>query len=230
MKRLALSVLCLLSSVLASLSALGPHPVERIRMGETDAAVSYKDKMSDGSYRDSQIVKPDTPVYPGRIALVATNDVPGMWELRYAAYYESGKVVTNSQYVVKTARDRLKTAPALNAPPMPCTNAPPRKDALAHAKARASAAPDNASTNKVSRMGKRQGREVSSLIANGRVVRTMTDGAVIVEPLRVAHTARVTAAPAAIAPPPGKHTKEYLLGFAAGVAAAAAAYGIKRVV
>jgi hypothetical protein len=44
----------------------------------------------------------------------------------------------------------------------------------------------------------------------------------------VIKTARLGAPLAAPQPPPGKHSKEYLLGFAAGLAAAAAAYGFKR--
>ncbi len=216
----------------SAIAELGPHPVERIRMGETEAAVNYKDKMSDGTFRDSQIIKPETPVYPVRIALVSTNDVPGMWQLFYAAYYESGKVFTNTQYVIKTqARDRLKTVPVVEAPPMPGTNAPPIKDALAHAKVRAFADQEPASTNKVVKMGKKQAREVSAMMANGKIVRTLSDGTVNVEPLRVAHTARVNVKSVDVKPPAGnKYNAKELAAFAAGVAATLAALGIKKVV
>lgn len=79
-------------------------------------------------------------------------------------------------------------------------------------------------------MGKFAPRVASSRVDGNKVIQTMTDGTERAETLRLAHTARVTAAAPVIAPPPGKHAKDYLLGFAAGVAAAAAAYGIKRIV
>ncbi len=197
---------------------LGPHPVERLRMGDTESAVLYKDKMSDGTWRDSQIVKPAAPAYPERITLSGTNDLPALWELVYVVTYEGGRVQTNSEFVVKTSpRDRLRTVPVIEDSPAPAEEAIVKTDALAQ--------------TKVMKMGKRQPRELSATIRGDKVEHTLSDGTVSVAPLRVAHTARVSAPLPDVQPPAGnKYNAKELAAFAAGVAAALAAYGIKRVV
>lgn len=215
-----LLVLCLMA--LPAAAGLGPHVVERLRMTESGRQVTYKDKLSNGTFRDSAVVKPVTPEYPGRVALVATNDLPAMWELVYAAHYDSGKVSTNREYVVKQGRDRLKLAPEV--PPLPevSTNRPAKIDALALAKIRVqraeAAVPGKVTTNK---MGKAVARVKAVRMEGGRAVQTLTDGSERAVELRTAHTARVGAAypgKREVPEPTGK-SATFLLGFAAGVAA-----------
>jgi hypothetical protein len=215
-----LLVLCLMA--LPAAAALGPHVVERVRMKESARAVTYKDRLSDGTYRDSAVNKPVAPDYPGRVALVATNDLPAMWELVYAAYFESGKVSTNREYVVKQGRDRLKLAPEV--PPLPAalTNAPDKADALALAKIRMQRAEGTVrgkvTTNK---MGKALARVKAVRMEGGKAVQTLTDGSERAVELRTAHTARVGASypgKREVPEPTGK-SATFLLGFAAGVAA-----------
>lgn len=215
-------------------AALGPHAVSRTLISEDDTAVAYKDKMSDGTYRDSQVVKPKIvlPTYPGRITLVGTNDTPRFFELVYESVYDGGQKATNYTAVLKDKRDIIKDRLAL--PPMPeeSTNAPARTDAFAVAKNRMIGQPVSI-TNKVVRMAPYQPRLISSMMANGKVVRTMSDGHISIEPLRLAHTARVSASPSgpSVKPPPGnKYNARELAAFAAGAAAALAAYGIKKAI
>ncbi len=220
------TALLLILSACSSLAALGPHPVARILFKDTQQAVLYKDRMSDGTYRDSQIVK---TVYPVRITLVQTNDFPSMWALVYEAAFHDGRRETNENYVVKTdPRDRLKIVPVL--PPMPTAVANSiHKKALALAIGRTANHPQ---TNKVIKMAPYEARLISSKIKGNQVEMTLSDGTVKTAPLRLAHTARVTSDPRSqpVPEPTGNHSREYLLGFAAGVLAAGGIMASKKAI
>lgn len=184
----ALSAFCVLSVC----AGLGPHAVERLRISDDSKSVVYKDRMSDGTFRDSQMVKPKPPEYPERIELVGTNDMQGIWCLVYAAHYEDGRVETNVSYVVKTdPRDRLKTVPTMPPAPGEPDKPPAKTDALELAKARI-LPPAAAATNSVVKMAPHAPRVLSSKIKGNKVVHTLDDGTTIEAALKRAHTARVT--------------------------------------
>ena len=184
--------------LIAAAAAAQPVAVQRIRMSETEEAVMYKDKMSDGTYRDSRVVKPKPVYYPERIELVGTNDAPRFYELVYVGYYFDGTVRTNHTPVLKSKR---MLAEELLVPPPPVPDVPPphertlaKDDALGHAKARL-LAPAAAETNAVRRMGPPAPRVKTALLADGKLVETMTDGTVRISAPRRAFTARTDARP-----------------------------------
>lgn len=208
--------ICLISA--SCMAALGPHPVERTRMSENALAVQYRDKMSDGTFRDSELPKPKMPEFPARIELTATNEAAAFWELVYVAHFDGGLVTTNYTSVLKDKRDMLAERLVMPEPPEPSTNAPAKLAAMALAKERML---ESVTTNRVARMGKRIPRALNSRIENGRIVQTMTNGSVRTNDLKTAHTARVNAQspnPIEVPEPTGK-SATFLLGFAAGVAA-----------
>ncbi len=210
-------------------AALGPHAIERVMIKEDATGVVYKDKMSDGTYRDSQVAKPKIvlPEYPIRTVLIATNDTDRFFELVYESVYEGGRKATNYTSVLKDKRDIIKSK--LVVPPMPeeSTNAPAKIDAFAFAKNRIMGAPIVV-TNTVKRMGANQPRIVSSTMANGKVVHTMSDGKTKIEKLRTAHTAKVASSGKKEVPEPTGKSATFLLGFAAGVAAMGGAVAVKK--
>lgn len=225
-----LSVLCL-----PCLASLGPHPVDRTLMDETETAMLYRDKMTDGSYRDSQILKPapvKPPQYPVRITLIGTNDLEAMWGLVYEGAFEGGRVETNTEYVIKTGRDRLKTALEIPEPPRAYTNDFSKENALDHAKQRRPILLSDTSTNKVMRMAKAEARVDGTLIDGDFIVMSMTDGTERRQPIKKAFTSRVSARPVTdITPPVGnRYGVKELAAFAAGVAATLAALGVKKAV
>lgn len=208
---------------------LGVYAVSRTLISEDATGVVYKDKMSDGTFRNSQVAKPKIvlPEYPIRTTLIATNDTDRFFELVYESVYEGGRKSTNYTAVLKDKRDIIKSK--LTMPPMPeeSTNAPSRKDAFALAKNSVLGAPVVV-TNTVKRMGKQEPRIKSSIMENGKVVHTMTDGSTKIEKLRTAHTAKVASSSKKEVPEPTGKSATFLLGFAAGVAAMGGAVAVKK--
>lgn len=214
----------------AALGGVPAHVVSRVLMAEDGGRVSYRDQMADGSWRDSGVDKPKPPEYPVRVELIATNSLASVWEFVYLAHYESGRVSTNREYTVKSARERLKTVPDLpHPPPDPEESAPAAGDALGLAKRRmregaVAVAVETMGgepvTNVVRRMGGKAVRLASVTMAGGKAVKTMTDGSVVTEPLRLAYTARVASSPVT-----GKAAPDPARGAGAGALAAAAAAG-----
>lgn len=206
---------------------LGIHAVTRTLMDEDASSVTYKDRMSDGTYRDSRVLKPKMPEYPVRTTLVETNDTDRFFELVYESVYAGGRKSTNHTAVLKSKRDIIRDR--LTLPPMPqeVTNAPARSDAFALTKNRVLGKPVIV-TNKIMRMGAVQPRVLDSKIVNGEVHQRMTDGTTRVEPLRRAFTARVTTEKPREVPEPEGESQLFLLGFAAGAAAAGGVVAAKK--
>lgn len=210
--------------ILAASAPADSRVVYRTKMAETDSEVLYKDRLADGSLRDSKVKKPAPPEYPERVELTGTNSLASMWELIYVAHYAGGRVQTNYDHVVKSQRQRAETAiDALQPPtPRPRPASTNRKDAVALALARhiASApAPEAAVTN---RMKPRAATVLSERIDGGQIVRHLSDGTETRTTPRRAYTARVAAQPSA---PAGSGTPSQAAGAAAAAAIAAGAAG-----
>ena len=206
---------------------LGIHAVTRTLMDEDASSVTYKDRMSDGTYRDSRVLKPKMPEYPVRTTLVETNDTDRFFELVYESVYAGGRKTTNNTAILKSKRDIIKDK--LTLPPMPheATNAPAKSDAFALTKNRVLGTPKLV-TNKIVRMGAVQVRVLDSKLVDGKVQQRMTDGTTRTVPLRRAFTARVQPNEPKEVPEPEGESQLFLLGFAAGAAAAGGVVAAKK--
>ncbi len=205
---------------------------ERWMKGETETEQVWIDKLTDGTYRESIVKKVPTVV---RSRLIATNDVGFAWRFDYEARLSDGTYVTNAAFRPKPAKaqlnDKIATMAAAAQPPMPPTNEVERvevgmkamKSAPAAALAQAVVVRKRAENNK----------PVTALNAgNGKMVLTYKDGRTEVREIKHVVSARKPSPYAKdIKPPAGnKYTAKELAAFAAGVAAALAAYGIKKAV
>ena len=205
---------------------------ERWIKGETDTEQVWIDKMSDGTYRESIVKKAPTVV---RSKLIATNDVGFAWRFDYEAKLSDGSVVTNAAFRPKPAKvklnDQLAAMASVPQPPMPSTNEVDRIEVgVKSMKSPASAALAGAV---VTHKRAKNNRPVTALNAgNGKMVLTYKDGSTEVKDIKHVVSARKPSPYAKdIKPPAGnKYTAKELAAFAAGVAAALAAYGIKKAV
>jgi hypothetical protein len=215
--------------VLPAFAKLNIHPVERLRLYETEDAVFYNDRMSDGTIRESQIRKPRQPSYPERVSIVETNETAAAWQLVYSIVWPDGSSTTNFESVVKTDKlDRLVRRPA--ALPPPPDRLAKRDDALAATllRARKSAAKaDPKGPVKEQRMGPNE----RTVFQGGEIVKLVNGKEVSRSPARRAFTARVQSAPINQEQQPESNSTAPIAGaVAAGVAAGAGAVylGLKR--
>lgn len=103
-------------------SAQDPMPKFRLRMGETEDAYQWRETMTDGTVRESVVLKPKPPPQPVRVRLIATNDVGFAWRYDYEVGRDDGSVITNASFQPKPPRERLAKQLALERPtdpPMP---------------------------------------------------------------------------------------------------------------
>ena len=193
-------VLCVLYACalnLAAQSNLPAHLVWRMRVSQDGAGTTWRDQMSDGTFRESTVPWPETPV---SVNLVETNDAGQAWRLDYRATYVNGTNVavrTNFTFVLKPREERMKPA----RPPLPAlipwsdraasvaSNRP--HNAFAQIAARRSGVHAPASrTNLMARPL----RALAQHVDGDALVSRMTDGSVVTSSLRRVTTARVASA------------------------------------
>ena len=229
-----LTALCMLM-LCAAAQAQTNVPVviaERWMKGETETEQVWIDKMSDGTFRESSVKKSPTVV---RSRLIATNDVGFAWRFDYEARLSDGTYVTNAAFRTKPAKEQLNEKIAARAsvpqPTMPSTNEVERIEV--GVKAMKSAPAAALAQAIVTRKRAENNKPVTALNAgNGKMVLTYKDGRTEVQDIKHVVSARKPSPYAKeIAPPAGnKYTAKELAAFTAGVAAALAAYGIKKAV
>lgn len=205
---------------------------ERWMKGETETEQVWIDKLTDGTYRESTVKKAPTVV---RSRLIATNDVGFAWRFDYEARLSDGTYVTNAAFRPKPAKaqlnDKIANMAAAQQPPMPSTNVAERIEL--GVKAMKSVPAAALAQAVVVRKRAENTKPVTALNAgNGKMVLTYKDGRTEVKDITHVVSARKPSPYAKdIKPPAGnKYTAKELAAFAAGVAAALAAYGIKKAV
>lgn len=235
----------LVGSVLAAVAASAQDvvPKFRLRIGETDDAWVWRETLTDGSVRESEVPKPKPAPQPVRVVLVATNDVGFAWRFDYEVGRDDGSVITNSSYRTKPPRERLAGKLALERPPMPPDPVAAAREHVAAARdlrrhAREMtlerAAPLGVVTQ---RMARRVFVESSRLIGRDRAELRHTDGSVTTQAVRRVVGKRPAALDAAIAargaPAPAdagssRAAETVATAIASAAAGAAAALALKK--
>jgi len=224
----SIALLCLLLAGAATADTNLPvHTVSRLLISRDGVGTVWRDTLSDGTYRDSRTVWPETPI---RVALVATNDVGMAWRLDYAAVYTDGSNVTvrtNSNFILKPREAR--TMPhQIDRPPMPnlserVMEARTNRPASAFAQVAARSLQRQQEAAMTTQTMKRVVRALDRRLDGDCVISHMSDGTTATNQVRRMTTARV--ASATPAEPAGNSNALPLAGSAAAVAAAAFAAG-----
>ncbi|MFA7121074.1 MAG: hypothetical protein WC277_06310 [Bacilli bacterium] len=192
-----LSILITLSTLPIILYATQPpHTIKSWQVAEDDTAVYYSDQLSDGTETTRTITKPKPREYPVSITLVETNEFPVQVEYVYTELFADGRIATNHQYRIKSARERIN----INLPPMPeiKPREPAKTDALGQALKRrrnhsssAALAPLATHTNLMARPD----RILKAELTGDHLTHTWASGKITTAPLKRAYTARVKSAP-----------------------------------
>jgi len=217
-------------------------PQVRLRIGETSNAWQWREIMTDGSVRESEVAKPKPAAEPVRVLLIATNDVGWAWRFDYETRLSDQRVITNSSFRPKPPRERLAGQLALDRPPMPDDPVAEARESVADTRDMRAMAREMELVREVKpsgvvtqRMERRAFVASSKMLDADRAEFRMTDGAVVTQTVRRVVGKRLASLDAALArPAPPKapekadppldagHAAAALIGGAAALAAAAA--------
>ena len=193
---IVLAVVAFLVLLTAARADQPPHTIKSHQVNEDAEFIYYSDSLSNGQEKTRKIAKPKPREYPVSVTLIATNDFPVQVEYIYTELFADGRIATNHQYRIKSARERIN----VTLPPMPeiKPREPAKTDALGQALKRrrnhsssAALAPLATHTNLMARPD----RILKAELTGDHLTHTWASGKITTAPLKRAFTARVKSAP-----------------------------------